>query len=275
MEVNWGQRQVEGYARDGSLVFQQIIAGNVSGEMVDRGLDLLRTYLSMPTHLQLDSRLDAVMVRLTWALHEQVHQRGDWDAIYLLWPKMGAVACRMPEPAHYAEVTRQLAITKNARGEAKHAQQLYEELVTSTHFAQFTLDQQADILHQAGVCYVEQGKMVEARQVLHHCLTIEESVVDATSLRDKTSSVADKMQKARCAAAVVWESKAYAYNQLGHIALLRRDLAYRPITMKQVYSSFCGTMKRKIWLVLPIKPWGGCYWRNMILPKQKSGYSET
>jgi len=225
MEVDWVQRQLEGYTRDGSQVFSQLIADNPSSTIVNSALDLLITYLSMPAPFRRNPRLDEVMVRLTWALYTQVHNRGYWDVICVIWPKMQEVARRLPDPAQYAEVSRQLAITLNDCGAKKAAQQLYEELLASPQFAQITLDQQADILHQAGVCFLDQGNTECAQQVLTQCLNIAEPPDSAMNIRDKSSALQAKARNAYCAGAMIWESKAYAYNQLGHLCMTQGGFA--------------------------------------------------
>ncbi len=225
MEVDWAQRQLASYAFDGQQIFQRLVKGEANQVVVERALDLLRTYLSIPAYVQSLQLVDETMVRLAWALHIDVHPRGYWDEICLLWPHIQLVAKRLPDPAHYAEVTRHLAITKNDRGEGEAAQQLYEDLLASPHFEQITLDQQADILHQLGVCYIDQGKYVCAQQVLTRCLTLAEPPSDASNIRDSAADLQCRISHARCAAALVWESKAYAHNQLGNMALSHGDFA--------------------------------------------------
>jgi len=219
VEIDWAQRQFDGYVSDGQRTFRNLVKGDASPFVVERALDLLRTYLNIPVYVHPPQKADETIVRLTWALHTGVHIRGYWDEICILWPKIQVIARSLPDPAHYAEVTRHLAITKNDRGEGKAAQQLYEELLASTHFEQITHDQQADILHQLGVCYVDQGAYACAQQVLTRCLAVVEVASDASNMRDNAADIECRISKARCAAALVWESKAYAHNQLGHIAV--------------------------------------------------------
>lgn len=225
MEIDWAQHQFDGYIADSQRAFQQLVKGDTSEFVVERALDLLRTYLNIPIYVHPPQKANETIVRLAWALHTSVHIRGYWDEICILWPKIQGIARSLPDPAHYAEVTRHLAITQNDRGEGKAAQQLYEELLASTHFEKITRDQQADILHQLGVCYADQGAYTCAQRVLNRCLAIVETASDASNTRDNAADIERRISKARCAAALVWEAKAYTHNQLGHIAVWQGEFS--------------------------------------------------
>lgn len=113
-----------------------------------------------------------------------------------------------------AEIICQLAIIKNNQGAVHEATKLYKYLIDSSDFEHLTYEQQAIIFHHMGVCYVRQGNYKEAEKVLKFCVddkvTLNQNmVVDSSSERIRVGVFT----------APLWEIQAYAWNQLGNIAM--------------------------------------------------------
>lgn len=223
MEVDWQMLQLRGYISDSQSLLQRLRADGLDARLVRYALDLVHTYLKIPRASIRSPLLDEQMVRLVWNIHIEALQLSFWDDICVLWESMRPISRELTAPSHHAEITRQLAITLNNRGEAKRAQQLYEELIDSADFAQLPANQQADILHQAGVCYRMQGDEERAQQILQRCIAIADthkapaSGAAAQSAESTRRGWEDPFTSSN-RAAQLWEAKAYALNQLASMA---------------------------------------------------------
>lgn len=224
MEVDWVQYQLTGYARDSQRILQRLQSDDGSGFLADRALELLYTYLTVPSDVPNRHQADENIARLAQILFVYIQAHGFWEDICILWPKLQPIAKSFPDPTIYVQLVKQLAIVKNDRGEVKEAQALYEELINAASFSQLSPEQRADVLHQAGVCYYRQGNYTRARKLLLQCLTLHDPPSDfLSSVKNPKQKSSAFVLRASTAAPPVWESKAYSFNQLGNIALFQGD----------------------------------------------------
>jgi len=233
MEVDWGFYQLCAYGMDARRVLQKLEPLEADACFVRKALDLIRTYLTAPrahgAAACIQSEVDASMVRLVWNLHSDANRHGFWHEICVIWEQMRPIARGLPDVTGFAEITRQLAIIRNNRGESREAQQLYEELLSLPEFDELLPNQQADVLHQMGVCYRTQGDYRRAEQVLIRCIQMAQQNADQQDAGSTDAYIQaryhDVPHKRRNAAARIWQSQAFALNQLGHIALSKGKFA--------------------------------------------------
>lgn len=224
MEIDWAQRQLAGYTQDGQRALRCLMDGDITESLLARALGLLRTYLALPERVSAESSPAMVMTQLAWVLHNYIHDRGYWDDIGVLWPKLRLLTEHLPAPYYHAEITKQLAITRNSQGAAKEAQQLYEDLTRSPIFPELASEQQASLWHQLGVCYDRQGDVQQAQRMFIQCLQVPNQPDAAADYMGESYPEPRKMTSGRFAAAPLWASKAFALNQLGNISLTQGDV---------------------------------------------------
>jgi len=223
MEVNWEQHQLEGYMRDSQRILRRLQSGNENRFLAERALDLLRTYVNIPADLPNRSEADENIAKLAEILYVYIQTYGYWETICLLWPKIQCIARSLPDPSIYAQLVKQRAIVKNDRGEVHQSQVLYDELLNPLNLTRLSPEQQADIFHQAGVCAYQQGHYAQAWQMFIACLAVQ----DATENCPEVATQSQRHQqgyalRVQTAAPPIWESHAYALNQLGNIAFYFR-----------------------------------------------------
>lgn len=223
MEVSWVQNQFAGYTRDAEYAFQRLVHGEQDAWLVERSLNLLRSYLSIPEHITLPPESAKIVVQLAWTLHNYLHDRGTWQEISVLWPKLRHIAKEVDSPVYYVELTKQLAITETSRGNLSQGRNLYKELIQAPIFTLLPATLQAGILHQFGVCCVEQGDHKQAHQAFIRCLAIELPIPSDQSLVNNRLTNVENVNIRHPAAAQLWASKAFVINQLGNLALVRGD----------------------------------------------------
>ncbi|HMN31485.1 MAG TPA: hypothetical protein PKE45_25270 [Caldilineaceae bacterium] len=226
MEITWGQHQLAGYARDSQRILQRIQSFGEHRPLTNRALDLLRTYAAIPAAEARNPQADYHIVQLAQILYAYIQTHGFWYEICTLWPQLRTIAKTLPDPNAYAQLTKQLAVVKNARGEIAEAQAFYEELLHSHVFGQLPADHQADVLQQAATCYYSQGDYLKAQQLANLCTAIHDPRHELISLPEQEETQKpDYALRVQVAAGPVWESQAYAYNQLGNIALAYGNFA--------------------------------------------------
>jgi tetratricopeptide (TPR) repeat protein len=220
MEIDWVQRQVAGYARDSQRILQCFQEGDSKDYLANPALELLHTYLAIPSDVPDRDQADENIARLAQILYIYVQAHGHWKDICVLWPKLQSITKSFSDPTIYAELVKQLAVVKNDRGEVREAQALYEELMDAASFSSLPPEQRADLYHKAAVCYYTQGNYARARALLLQCLTLHDPPDDfVDSVKNSRQRNSAAFLRTHTATPPMWESKAYSFNELGNIAL--------------------------------------------------------
>lgn len=226
MEVDWIQHQFEGYARDSRLILRRLQCTGEHGLLAKQALELLRTYLAIPPEITRHPQVDQQLVELAQILYIYIQTYGFGHDICLLWPQLRRIAKALPDPTSYVQITKQLAVVKNDRGEVTEAQALYEELIQTPGFGQWLPDQQADVLHQAAVCFYRQGNYLQAQRLAAACIDLPDAWDDRTDFPERQATPKSTYAlRVHVATPPVWESQAYAHHQLGNLALVQGNFA--------------------------------------------------
>ncbi len=231
MEINWAQRQLDGYARDAERVLACFLAGERDPAFLARALDLLRTYLqsrhstafpNSPPHAA-----DAAVVKLATILNQHLQDLGFWHQIVALWPALIEMAKSLPDPLLYVESVNQLAIIKDRQGHVQEAQALFERIIGAPTFEHLPPIKRANTLIMAGSCYLWHGDHARAEQLLSACLAICRCSGSEHSLLP-TTLVAPVDQFGVHASGMphpLWQIEGFTLKQLGNLAMFRGDFA--------------------------------------------------
>ena len=199
MEVDWRKYQLNRYISDSKRALQRLEAGQTDQSFLNFSFNLLTSGLtSIPEYQLVDANLNAAMARLAEALHPYILNQGQWAQLTLVWSQIVADQDSLRDLSTRAELVKQLAITHNNQGQAKEAQYLYDQLVNWPDFKHLPPIQQAEILHQTGLCYLRQGVYPQAENFLVASVTLSNTHA-------------------------LWDIKGFALSQLGNIAMFRGD----------------------------------------------------
>lgn len=222
MEIDWAERQRLSYARDGARAVERFMDGDRSQDFLIRALELLRTYTEAPGVGAAPHPADETMVLLAQAINAHVSNLGFWRQVDHLWPRLCAIAKLLPEQTLYVELMKHLATIRSRQGEGDSAQSLYAELMELPSFVQLPAYLRADVLQQAGTTQLWHGQPRQAKATLLRCLAIEEE----TSTGQLSKAPVDQFGvRASATPTPLWESKVYALNQLGNLALFHGNFA--------------------------------------------------
>ena len=218
MEVDRQQAYIAAYAREAHGALQRFVAGERDDAFLLRALELIRTYLHVPRLATSPQPTDLPIIRLAQALQCHLFDRGFWRQLILLWPQLIDVAAHLGEPLIHAELVKQLAIIKANQGDSRATDLLYTSLLHSPQFPQLPAALQADVLHQVGTTLAWQGKLAQAHILLDQVLTLVEQHPIDPDHRNQTDRYG---VRSGLDVTPMWESKAYALNQLGNVAMFQ------------------------------------------------------
>jgi tetratricopeptide (TPR) repeat protein len=221
VEVNWRDRHWQGYAREARAALARALAGEQDLAFDKRVLELIRTYVESPRSEAVPADVDEAIVRLAICLHYRLHHTGHWRQLAYLWPHLVSLARDMPDVTLLAQLTKQQAITVGSFGTGQAAQRLYHQLVQDVAFARLPIRMQVDILVNVGTSTLWAGELRRAEPLLHQALMRVQAWEVGAQNGFCTPSTPDTGPFAQRFAAQLWESKVYALNQLGCLALFR------------------------------------------------------
>jgi tetratricopeptide (TPR) repeat protein len=216
--VEQQQIYLNAYQREARNALQRFINGECADTFLLQALEHIRTYLQIPRRSTTPLLADSDIARLAQAIQTHLFDRGFWRQLLALWPPLITLAEQLPEPIIYAELVKQLAMIKDRQGDGEATHLLYTKLLTSPQFPKLPIALQADVLQQRGTTLVWQGELTTARSLLDQVL----SLVQQHPIDQAPRSHADQYGvRSNLEVTPLWESKAYALNQLGNIAMFQ------------------------------------------------------
>lgn len=217
--MNWNEHNYLGYISDANRATQLLQSEAPDPAFVSFSLNLLDNYLTNRPNLvespvRVDTkRSDEALVGLAIRLYTHINAIGYWSHISSAWPHVVALASGISNQALWVEVATQLAITLNDCGHANHASHLYDQIITSGGFESLSHALRAEAYHQAAICHLRQGEYHLAERYLQRCIE---------------TATGDGLLKVR----------AYAFNQLGNLALSRGKFAAAEANYNQSLAIF-------------------------------------
>lgn len=218
MEIDRQQAYILAYGRETRGALQRFITGERDNAFLLRALELIRTYLHLPRLATEPLPTDLDVVRLAQAIQSHLFDRGFWRQILALWPPLIALAEQLSEPLIYTELVKLLAMIRDRQGDGGETSLLYTDLLHSSQFLQLPVEIQADVLQQVGTTLVWQGKLAQAHILLNQVLALVEQHSVVQSQRNQVDRYG---VRSSLDVTPLWESKAYALNQLGNVALFQ------------------------------------------------------
>jgi Tfp pilus assembly protein PilF len=217
MEVRWRQRQWAGYARDAQAALARASVAQQDPTFCKAVLDLLRTYVESPRPEEMPAAVDEAIARLAIGMYHRLHFMGHWQQMAYLWRHLAAFARQLPDATFFAELIKQQALIVSSLGRTQESQRLYQTLVQDAAFARLPIRMQADMLVNVGTSALWTGDLRRAERLLHQTLALTEP--DTSTARQPFDS--NSVLNIATFAAQLWESRAYAFNQLGCLAMFR------------------------------------------------------
>lgn len=216
MEIDWRQRQWQGYLREAEAARQRLAAGERSPVFLRRVVQLLYTYFHSPRAEGAAQAVAGPLVQLAFTAHAYVHYLGEWQMMGAVFRKAAETLKGSPQRLDYADVVKLLAITLANQGQYAEALALYDEIVSRDDFACLPVTAQADLLVNAGTYHVWHGDLRRACILLQRVVTICADLDHHPVYHTRADS---NGIYSSALVAPLWEIQAYAFNQLGCLAL--------------------------------------------------------
>ncbi|MEZ4735640.1 MAG: hypothetical protein R3E79_51780 [Caldilineaceae bacterium] len=229
MEVDRQQAYINAYRREARNALQRFIDGERDDAFLLHAFEFIRSYLQVPRSSNSPPTADPDILILAQALQIHLSGRGFQRQILALWPQLIGLAGRLSAPILYVELVKFLAVVKDRQGDSEEANMLYEGLLQSSQFSLLPVEVKADVLHQAGTTLVWQGQLTQGRLLLNKVLTLAEQYPTDQNHRNQVNR--DGVRSS-LNVTPLWESKAYALNQLGNISSFRVSLHRRNDSIK-------------------------------------------
>lgn len=222
MEIDWRRRQWQGYQREAEAARQRLAAGERSPPFLRRVMQLLYTYFHSP-RAESEAQVAAdPLVQLAFTIHAYTHHLGEWQMMAAIFHAAAAMLKGSPHQLAYVDLVRALAINLTNLGQHTQAQALFDDVMERDDFARLPVTAQADLLVHAGTCHVWHGNRDRAQTLLQRAVTIMAATGDHPVYR--TQPDANGIYSF-ASATQLWESRAYAFNQLGCLALFEGRFA--------------------------------------------------
>ncbi len=218
MEIDWQQKYLEAYHIEAKRALKRFVDGERDSDFLLRALELIHTYCQIPRSSTYPLSADQAIVQLAQAIQIPLTDRSRWHELLTLWPQVIQLAEQLPTPMMYAELVKHFATIKDRRGDGIEADQLYQSLLLSKQFLRLPLEFQIDVMQQAGTTLVWQGKLREAQLLLDQVLKRTEQHIDG---QDHRAQVDQFGVRSSLDVTPLWESRAYALNQIGNIYMFQ------------------------------------------------------
>jgi tetratricopeptide (TPR) repeat protein len=216
MEIEWRRRQWQGYLREAEAAGRRWAAGERSPVFLRRVVQLLYTYFHSPRAESEALAPTTPLVQLALTVYAYTNHLGEWEHIADVLDAAAATLKGSPQQITYIDLVKALAITLTNLGQHTQAQELFDEVIEHDKFARLPVTAQVDMLVHAGTCHVWHGDRRRAQTLLERAVRI--SVEAGAHPVYRTRADANGVYSFALAARL-WESTAYAFNQLGCLAL--------------------------------------------------------
>lgn len=211
-QLAWHRHMLNGYRQDAEQAMPRALSGDPDPIFIGRVLELLRTYVEVPTVGEVAQPTDRPLLDLAHVVAGRVVRLGYWQQMSYLWPKL----CRLAEFTHdadlYIDFTKYLAIVQGRQGDGQDGFARYQQLISHPYFQQATPDLQADILSHFATLLLWAGQRQRAATLLQRCLALTTAYDRAIEIPPADTTYDRRINMG---AAPLWETRAYALNQQG------------------------------------------------------------
>ncbi len=222
----WRARLLEHYARDARQAMKSVRVGSIEPALLERIIELLRTYTEVPGVAERPQVADLPMLQLAHLVAGYIVDLGYWQQMNALWPKLSEVAEFTPDVDLHIQIVKYWAIVQG-RQQGAHGLAFYEQLIQHPRFIAASSELQADTLCHYATVLLWSGQRQKAAPLLARCVAVTEQDAPTPSSDATEAPLLDR--RGTEVPAYLWELRAYALNQSGvmHMFCGRFKLAHR------------------------------------------------
>ncbi len=227
-ELEWRTHLQLQYRHDAERAVAYMLAGNRGQSFIERLLELLRTYVETPGVGDSPQLADDCILQAAYLAGEYFVELGYWRQMEYLWSTLCKLAEFTGDASLYIDFNKYLAIMKGRQGDGSAGIALYRQIIHHPYFQAAPPNLQADILSHHATVLLWSGRRKAAAPLLQRCL-------------DLTSNYAqppDAQPPATSRPGPLWESRAYALNQQGVLAMFCGDFALAQQRFEQILLLF-------------------------------------